>query len=450
MDNKKNNQLNMLQKYMQVRKQTEEICRPLEIEDYVVQGMDDVSPAKWHLAHTTWFFETLILIPHVPNYNVFNPLFQHLFNSYYQTIGQPLPQSNRGLLSRPTVATVYAYRQFVDSVLQDYLIKCTPDDFGRIEQLFMVGLQHEQQHQELLLMDIKFNYSLNPDFPNYHQLNTTIRHVRPIATEHFIPVIGATTDIGYSGNGFSYDSERPRHRFIIQPFCIANRLVTNGEYDEFIQSDGYKNPVFWLSNGWDCVVKNTWRAPLYWHQLGNKWHEFTLHGLTEMNLDAPVCHVSYYEADAYARWRGMRLPTEMEWEYYVNFVQADRDEGNYLENNRLHPEPAMDQSLKPQQFFGDVWEWTMSAYSPYPAYKAYEGALSEYNGKFMCNQIVLRGGCCVTPRSHIRASYRNFFQADKRWQFSGIRLANDNTGESYDTNRTHSANGARSKHNGGA
>ncbi len=416
----------MLERYIQIRNQTLDICRPLETEDYVVQGMGDVSPVKWHLAHTTWFFETFILIPYSSNYKAFNALFQHLFNSYYQTIGCPFPRPNRGLLSRPTVAEVYAYRRVVDDAIQNHISTCKTQDIERLNSILTMGLQHEQQHQELLLMDIKFNYSLNLDFPIYQTLPASIETSGVVVKEQFNCVVGATTDIGYSGQGFSYDNERPRHSCIIQPFSIATRLVTNHEYLQFMQSDGYKNPVFWLSDGWDCIVKNNWQAPLYWKKLDDKWHVYTLHGLMEIALDEPVCHVSFYEADAYARWRGMRLPTEMEWEYYVKVTNADINEGNYLEQKKLHPAPAMNNA---QQLFGDAWEWTISAYSPYPGYKAYEGTLAEYNGKFMCNQIVLRGGSCITPRSHIRASYRNFFQADKRWQFAGIRLVNDTFGE---------------------
>lgn len=409
--------------YKMVRGITEAICAPLEIEDYVIQGIEDVSPAKWHLAHTTWFFETFFLIPFVKNYKPFDALFHDLFNSYYQIIGLPFPRQNRGLLSRPTVKTIYEYRHVVDQHILEYLAKYPLDQCDKIK-IFITGLNHEQQHQELLLMDIKFNYALNPTLPAYQtrQLHRTNNK----KDKHFISVMGAVAETGFNGNGFSFDNESPLHSSIVPPFLIANRLETMGEYHEFIQSGGYKNPGFWLADGWDCVMKNEWVSPMYWHKIDNKWYLFTLNGLTEMNPDEPVCHISFYEADAYARWRGKRLPTEIEWEYFVTQSQVEIDQGNFLDNNVLHPLPANSPSQKPQQFFGDVWEWTMSAYSPYTGYKPCAGPLGEYNGKFMCNQIVLRGGSCVTPRSHIRKSYRNFFQADKRWQFSGVRLADDN------------------------
>lgn len=421
MNTEENKQKNTAEFYKQVREQTERLCQPLEIEDYVIQGQDEVSPVKWHLAHTSWFFETFILMPNIPHYRAYNPLFQDLFNSYYQTLGQPFPKPNRGLLSRPTVANVYAYREFVDKAMLNYLSTASLDNFNKSYLLIEMGLNHEQQHQELILMDIKYNLSLNPEAPKYHTPKLTISPFIELAQEQFLPVQGTTTSIGYTDQGFCYDIEKPAHLCIIQPFNIANRLVTNGQYLEFINAKGYQNPSIWLSDGWDCVIKNNWQAPLYWRKLDDQWHEFTLYGLSEIDLNAPVCHISFYEANAYAQWRGLRLPTETEWEHFVTLAQLKICDGNFLESNQLHPVVANKQS--PSQFFGDLWEWTMSPYTPYAGYRPYDGTLGEYNGKFMCNKMVLRGGCCVTPRSHIRKTYRNFYQLDKRWQFSGVRLA---------------------------
>ncbi len=420
----------IIKNYLTIRQQTEAICQPLEIEDYVIQGMDDVSPAKWHLAHTTWFFETFILIPSVKNYRVYRPEFVSLFNSYYQSLNQPYLRSARGLLSRPTVAVIYDYRHYVDKHMQTYLSHLSIDQDDTLK-LLAIGLAHEQQHQELLLMDIKYNYSLHyPDVPIY-QKSLAISSQPPSLNaqssleEYFISVEGGIASVGFAGEGFSFDNEHPVHRTLLTPYRIANRLVTNEDYLMFINAGGYQNPAYWLSDGWDCIQKNQWKAPLYWYHFQDQWHQLSLKGLTPLVLNQPICHVSYYEADAYARWRGKRLPTEMEWEHFVSCSQFCLQESNFLESNILHPLPTTDLSNAPQQFFGDVWEWTMSAYVPYPGYNAYAGSLGEYNGKFMCNQMVLRGGSCVTPRDHIRASYRNFFQADKRWQFAGFRLAED-------------------------
>lgn len=405
--------------YKNIRKTTEWICEPLEIEDYVIQGIEDVSPPKWHLAHTTWFYETFILIPNMKHYSAFNPLFNALFNSYYQSLGDPYPRPQRGLLSRPTVETVFAYRNHVDKHLLAFLDTCSFEQFMEIKELLILGLNHEQQHQELLFMDIKYNYFLNPEYPVYRE-NTTKESLS--TNEEFLYSKGGFAEIGYQGDSFCFDNEIPCHHFIVKPFLISNRLVTNQEYLEFIEEGGYKNPLYWLSDGWNHVVKNQWNSPLYWVKDNMKWYLFTLHGLKELNPNEPVCHVSFHEAVAYANWRGKRLATEMEWEYFVKTQEIKANGANFMENNYFHPAPS---NTNPLQFFGDVWEWTASTYSPYPGYKPFSGKLAEYNSKFMCNQLVLRGGACVTPASHIRATYRNFFQPEKRWHFGGIRLADN-------------------------
>lgn len=412
----------MICSYQQVRRQSEAICEPLIVEDYVIQSMEDVSPPKWHLAHATWFFETFILLPHAPGYSAYDPGFQLLFNSYYQTLGSPYPRARRGLLSRPSVDDVYQYRRYVDQALCDWLTTVSASQLKKIHELLSLGLHHEQQHQELLLMDIKHNFSIHPDSPIYcTQVNS--RHDSQCAPMEMRPVAGGIYQMGHSGDTFCFDNERPRHDVILKPYLFATRLVTNGEYLEFINDGGYLRADCWLSDGWDSVRKHDWSSPLYWRKIDTEWFEFTLSGLKRLDPDEPVSHVSYYEADAYARWRNLRLPTEAEWEHYIELQDVSPGDGIFLEDGFFHP--AASNADEAQQLLGTLWEWTSSSYSPFPGYKPAAGALGEYNGKFMSNQYVLRGGCCVTPRSHIRNSYRNFFQPDKRWQFSGIRLAGD-------------------------
>ncbi len=416
----------LIQSYQNMRKQTENLCLPLAIEDYVIQSIDDVSPPKWHLAHTTWFFETFILIPYLKNFSVFSPLFQYLFNSYYQNLGSPYPRIKRGVLARPTVETVYLYREYVDEHITELLEKCSTDILPTLISLLTLGINHEQQHQELLLMDIKHNLSMHLDFPAYHKSDKTYDSFESNPST-FLHIEGGIVQIGHDGKSFCFDNELPRHVHVLKPFLFAECLVTNEEYMEFIDAGGYQQPEYWLADGWDYVQKNYWQAPLYWFKTDNSWQLFTLEGLQDLNPKEPVVHVSFYEAAAYASFRGARLPTEHEWEHVALKKNVDSTTGNFLEKNILHPYCAMSDSDKniPKQLFGDVWEWTASAYAPYPGFKSLSGVLAEYNGKFMSNQMVLRGGCCVTPALHIRASYRNFFQPDKRWQFSGIRLAKD-------------------------
>lgn len=411
--------------YQQIRGVTENLCKPLAIEDYGTQSMEDVSPPKWHLAHTTWFFETFLLIPHMPDYRPFNQNFHYLFNSYYQRINKPFPRDQRGLMSRPTVKEIYAYRHYVD----DHILNLVDEKKDEFNSLLELGLHHEQQHQELLLTDIKFNFSvLSHDFPTYETRSLTQSNKFHIPL-HFIGIEPCITEIGCAKECFCFDNEKPRHKQIVNAFGIANRLVTNGEYAEFISANGYQDPLWWLADGWETVTKNNWQAPLYWFKAENQWQIFTLQGVKAMEPLAPVTHVSYYEADAYARFRGYRLATEFEWESFVHLQKPAMRTANFLESAHYHPRAIQEiNHSNLHQFFGDVWEWTCSAYCPYPGYKAGLNALGEYNGKFMNNQIVLRGGSCVTPKSHIRVSYRNFFQPEKRWQFSGIRLAKDLSG----------------------
>ncbi|KTD22322.1 methyltransferase [Legionella lansingensis] len=414
----------LIRRFQQVRKKTEEICQPLFTEDYVIQSMPDVSPPKWHLAHTTWFFETFVLSPYLLTYNVFDASFSYRFNSYYQTIAKPYLRSERGLLSRPTTKVVYAYRDYVNSHILSLLDEISENKFNQIQNLITWGLQHEQQHQELLLMDIKYNFSRDPDFPSYQEEKLSPHYDTSPNTKPSIEVAGGLIEIGHAGRHFCFDNEIPRHQKFLRPYLIAPQLVTNREYLEFIEDNGYVQARWWLADGWDWIVGQKWFAPLYWQKIDSKWHIFTLHGLKALSLAEPVSHISYYEADAYAKWRGYRLPTEEEWEHYVSINAISPHEGNFLETGIYHPQADTSGGNNvPKQFFGDLWEWTASPYSPYPGYKTPEGSLGEYNGKFMNNQVVLRGGCCATPQDHIRASYRNFFQPEKRWQFSGIRLA---------------------------
>ena len=406
----------MLDSYLKIRQISEKICQPLEIEDYAIQSMPDVSPPKWHLAHTTWFFETFLLLPHLPGYAVFHPQFGYLFNSYYEAVGARHPRHQRGILSRPTVAEVYQYRGHVDRAMQT-LLATIPED-SNLADLVTLGLHHEQQHQELLLTDIKHILALNPLHPVYR--NDLQDNLRTTESKFvWLGYSGGLYSIGHTGSEFAFDNESPRHQVYLQDYCLGNRLVTNGEYLEFIKAGGYQTAKYWLAEGWATVQSQQWQAPLYWESIDGKWWVMTLAGLRQLNSQEPVCHVSFYEADAYATWKGKRLPTEAEWEVAVVDLPIA---GNFLGRDRLHPIPGEDVQ---NQFFGDVWEWTQSAYLPYPGFKIADGAIGEYNGKFMCNQMVLRGGSCITSIDHIRPTYRNFFPPSTRWQFSGIRLASD-------------------------
>jgi ergothioneine biosynthesis protein EgtB len=407
--------LSLLHRYQQVRQVSDRICQPLAIEDYVIQSMADVSPPKWHLAHTTWFFETFLLVPHLPGYKVFHPQFGYLFNSYYEAVGARHPRSTRGLLSRPTVAQVYEYREHVDTAMKT-LIE-TVSEHSELLSSIVLGLHHEQQHQELLLTDIKHILGTNPLHPVY-QISKMVEERSRIYKPHkWLEYPGGLVSIGHQGDDFAFDNESPRHQTYLQEYQLADRLVTNGEYLEFIQAGGYQQAQYWLAEGWATVQTQQWQAPLYWEQIDRQWWVMTLGGLCQIQADEPVCHVSFYEADAYATWRGYRLPTEAEWEVATIDIPLT---GNFLDRDLLHPIHSHDS----HQFFGDVWEWTQSAYLPYPGFRVAEGAIGEYNGKFMCNQMVLRGGSCVTSESHIRSTYRNFFPTSTRWQFTGIRLAN--------------------------
>jgi ergothioneine biosynthesis protein EgtB len=403
------------QRFNAVRARSEAIAQPLSAEDCALQSMPDASPVKWHLAHTTWFFETFVLEAAIAGYRPFNPQFRSLFNSYYVAVGPRHPRPERGLLSRPSLQDVLDYRHHVNMRLASLLDAGAPAWWDLVE----LGVQHEQQHQELILTDLKHLFSRNPLAPAYAPAPAVVPGVAGPRAWQAMP--GGVRQIGHDGAGFHFDNEGPRHRVFVDAFEIATRPVTNAEYAEFIGDGGYERHDLWLSEGWDLRHAQGWQAPLYW-QADDRggWRAFTLHGLRPLDPAAPVAHVSFFEADAFARWAGARLPTEAEWETYAATQQVD---GHFAGEGDCEPCVAADAAAT--QVFGDVWEWTRSAYEPYPGYRAAPGAVGEYNGKFMSNQYVLRGGSCATPRSHIRASYRNFFPAAARWQFSGIRLARD-------------------------
>ena len=407
-------------RYVAVRRTTEELCRPLATEDYGLQTMADASPPKWHLAHTTWFFETFLLKPFFHAYSVFHPQFEYLFNSYYQTIGAQFPRQERGLLSRPTVAEVYRYRAHVDAAMARLLTEASADDFAEVARRTTLGCHHEQQHQELLLTDIKYNFSHNPLRPAYRADLPEAQKPGP-APLNWIDYQGGVHAVGHAGADFAFDNELPRHSVYLRPYALAARLITCGEYLAFIRAGGYRRPDLWLADGWRTACERGWQAPLYWEQIDGRWWQFTLAGMRSVNENEPLCHVSFYEADAYARFLGKRLPSEQEWEVAAAALPIA---GNLRDGGYLHPLPAAPGAL-PLPGFGDAWEWTQSAYAPYPGYRPPAGALGEYNGKFMVNQMVLRGGSCATPADHLRATYRNFFYPADRWQFSGIRLAED-------------------------
>jgi ergothioneine biosynthesis protein EgtB len=415
-----------LARFEAVRQDSETLAINLTPEDQSIQSMPDVSPTKWHLAHTTWFFETFILRRFDPDYRVFDPAFAYLFNSYYEAAGPRHPRPQRGLLSRPTVDIVGAYRDYVGAALARFAERCPEPAWREAASLIELGVQHEQQHQELILMDIKHVFSVNPLQPAYQAPSPQI--ALSAAPLNWLDFAGGLVEIGHCGDSFAFDNETPRHKVWLDPFRLAARPVTCGEFLEFIDAGGYRDPEFWLSDGWATVSAEGWKAPLYWDADDGGWSIFTLSGRRRLNPAEPVCHVSFFEADAFAKWSGKRLPREAEWEIASQHVPIS---GNFADRGLLHPcvdgAPTRDAegAKTPCQMFGDVWEWTASPYSPYPRFRAAAGAVGEYNGKFMCNQMVLRGGAAVTPAGHLRATYRNFFPPSARWAFAGLRLAED-------------------------
>ncbi|WP_390622525.1 ergothioneine biosynthesis protein EgtB [Candidatus Laterigemmans baculatus] len=455
-----------LQAFRRVREFSRVICSFLEPEDCVVQSMPEASPIRWHLAHTTWFFETFVLRELQPDYRSPNEQFHYLFNSYYTTLGDPFPRPRRGLLSRPTVAEVWRYRQQVDEAVERELQRLQQDGelqhrspasresraWESLSSVFQTGLQHEQQHQELMLTDIKHAFSCNPLYPTFDPSSARPgqtaaagnraaaagnRGAAAVSDEPWYEDSGGIVSIGHAGEAFAYDNELPRHSVLLQPFRLARTVVTNGQFLEFIEAGGYACSEHWLDAGWQVVQQQKLSGPLYWVHRDGQWLEFTLAGLRPLDLAEPVCHVSFFEADAYARWRGCRLPSEAEWEHVASqWIDEPASYGTFADDRRWHPQALRDvASLQagdgspvttgPRGLFGDVWEWTASPYLGYPGYRPPSGAIGEYNGKFMCNQFVLRGGSVATSRDHLRVTYRNFFPPDARWQFSGIRLAAD-------------------------
>lgn len=413
-------ELSLTERYDEVRRCTEALCEPLEVEDYIIQSMQDCSPTKWHLAHTTWFFEVFVLQEAVPGYKCHRSDFRHLFNSYYNTFGTAFARQERGVLSRPSVKEVFAYRHHVDEQMRSLLASTKEPALQEWSSVVEVGLNHEQQHQELILSDIKHAFSRNPLYPSYRASpEHAASSVEPI---RWLDFAGGLCEVGAAGDSFSYDNERPRHQAYLHPFQLADRLITNGEYLAFMEDNGYSTPQLWLSDGLDAVQQQRWDAPLYWQEIDNQWWQFSLAGLRPVIPSEPVCHVSFFEAEAFARWMDAYLPYEFAWEIAA---KGRAREGNLAEQGLFRPvsAPCATDRAMLRQMFGDTWEWTLSPYAPYPRFRPPGGALGEYNGKFMCNQMVLRGGSCATPVSHIRATYRNFLAPQARWQFSGIRLA---------------------------
>ncbi|HUO86966.1 MAG TPA: ergothioneine biosynthesis protein EgtB [Thermoanaerobaculia bacterium] len=412
-------------RYRTVRATTEALCRPLVTEDYQVQSILETSPPKWHIAHVTWFFETFVLTPFAAGYETPDPRFAFVYNSYYQAVGPMHPRHERAVVSRPTVEEVYGYRRHVDRAMESLLADPPREHADEIAFRTTLGLHHEQQHQELLLMDLKHNFAANPLQPAYREGGLEADGGSadgPPPEQTWLSFPGGLEEIGWDGDGFAYDNEVPRHRVWLEPFELASRLVTNGEYREFVAAGGYREPKWWLSDGWAAVAERGFTAPLYWLPAdGGGWTETTLAGPAPLADALPVCHVSFYEADAYARWAGRRLPTEAELE--VATAAEPLPPGAFMDSGRYHPRAA--QGPADRQWFGELWQWTRSPYAPYPGSKPLEGALGEYNAKFMANQMVLRGGCCATPRNHLRPTYRNFFYPHDRWPFTGIRLAAD-------------------------
>jgi ergothioneine biosynthesis protein EgtB len=411
----------LLERYAAVRSFTLALCETLDPEDALLQAMPDVSPTKWHLAHTTWFFERFLLEEHAAGYRAHDPQYYFLFNSYYNSIGPMQPRPERGLLSRPTLAEVIGYRSEIDGRVREFVADCDEPTLARIAPLLELGCHHEQQHQELILTDIKYNLSRSPLLPAFRAAAAPASTGKPAKAEwHARP--GGVREIGAAGSDFCFDNETPRHAEVIEPHALASRLVTNGEFLAFVADDGYRRPELWLDAGTATRAEQGWEHPLYWlPQAGGAWLEYTLAGPRPLDESEPVTHVSFFEADAFARWSGCRLPTEAEWELSAAEQPVT---GNFADDRHFHPRAARGGG-ELEQLYGDVWEWTGSPYVGYPGYRPPAGAVGEYNGKFMCNQFVLRGGSCATPCGHVRPTYRNFFPPDARWQFSGVRLATD-------------------------
>ena len=416
-----NEESNSLRLFRHIRSRTLDLCIPLNRDDYMVQSTPDSSSPKWHLAHTTWFFENFILKPFARNYKLFDERYMFLFNSYYETIGEYLPKPMRSTIARPTLEEVINYRSHVNSAIEELLGSLKGKDLENVISRIVLGINHEQQHQELLLMDIKQNYYVSPYLPAY-SARVPVRG-KGLNEKGWFKFDETIANIGYEGTGFSFDNEIPLHREMIQKFQISNRLVTNGEYMEFIRDGGYNRPALWLSDGWFTRKINHWNSPMYWDNEEGEFYYFTLSGRRKVDLDEPVAHVSFYEADAFARWAGGQLPTEFQWEYAMRNT-ALTHQGNFMESGLFHP--AIQNAL-PQEMAGPggLWEWTSTSYGPYPGFRTLPGSLGEYNGKFMSNQMVLRGSSCVTPEGHSRLSYRNFYHYGDRWQFSGFRICRD-------------------------
>jgi ergothioneine biosynthesis protein EgtB len=416
------NQDFLTERFLKVRARTESLCLPLIHEDYMVSSTEDTSPPKWHLAHTTWFFEHFILKAFYPQYAIFNEQFEFVFNSYYKSLGSHLPKSQRAVLSRPSVEEVFAYRGHVSEKILELLAQEHSSQKLTILKILEIGVNHEEQHQELLLMDIKRNFFENPLRPRYQEAAEVLYHVGPQVQWMNIP--GGLVSIGVpkTDQAFAYDNERDAHQYYLESFMLSSHLVTNDDYLEFMEDGGYENPLLWLSDGWDTKVKEGWSAPLYWERRENEWWHMTLGGMQPLNLSAPVVHVSYYEAHAFAKWRGCRLPTEEEWE--IASLKERINQG-FLEEEDFEPLASQEEHDQFSQIHGSVWQWTTSSYHPYPRFESLGHGLSEYNEKFMCNQQVLRGGSIITPKDHYRPTYRNFYYPHMRWQYAGIRLAKD-------------------------
>ena len=408
----------LAERFQAIRSFSDRLTEPLEVEDFVIQAIDNTSPTKWHLAHVSWFYETFVLEKAIPDYESLHPQYAYIFNSYYLQTGQPHGRSKRGLLSRPTVKEVFEYRKYVNERILDFIDQANEEQLAEYGPVIEIGNHHEQQHQELMLTDLKYMFAQNPLFPAYRELDLSGGD-EPEAL-HWLSFDEGLYEIGSTGGEYTYDNEHPRHRTFLESFELADRLITNAEFMQFMDDGGYERSPLWLDDGWATVNQQGWDSPLYWIQKEGAWHYYTLGGLKKVNPYAPVTHVSYYEADAFARWADARLPTEAEWE----IAAGDRPvKGNFVESEAYHPQPLQEEAGGLQQMYGDVWEWTASSYEPYPGYEPLPGALGEYNGKFMCSQYVLRGGSCATSQTHIRKTYRNFFYPDARWQFNGIRLA---------------------------